>query len=413
MLLRLFQRLQYCLPSTGRRAHAWPRLLVVGFIAQLILIFFVTQLGLNELDAGNERLRAFKDDHALRLELSQTMQTSARERTLSLTRMINMQDLFELDAEQLRFHTHGQAFMLARRRLESMDLTPREKALLAEQWERIRAAQPYQEQVISLSLALHRKEASEVLIRYAVPAQDSVMQSLTRLDEVTREGANQAMAQAGQAHQLARQWMIALSSLALGLGIMIAVVVVRLMHGIGQERERLATHDSLTGLPNRTLLMDRLEQAILRARRQQDRVGILFLDLDGFKAINDTQGHAVGDEVLRHLAQRLQQVVRANDIVARLGGDEFVICLVDAAQREQIEHVCEKLLAAVARPLRVGGQHVSLSGSLGVCVFPDDGQDAKGLLRCADLAMYAAKRSGKNQTYHFSPALCQDALPRS
>ncbi|MEW6678501.1 MAG: diguanylate cyclase [Pseudomonadota bacterium] len=383
----------------------------MGFIAQLSLIVFVTQLGLNEVDAGNERLRVLKDEHALRLELSQAMQTSAQERTLSLTRMINIQDLFELDAEQMRFHTHGQAFMLARRRLESMDLTPREKALLAEQWERIRAAQPYQEQVINLSLAQRRTEASEILIRYAVPAQDAVMQSLTRLDEVTREAANQAMVKAGQAHLLARQWMIALSSLALALGLAIAVVVVRLMHGIGREKERLATHDTLTGLPNRTLLMDRLEQAILRARRQQDRVGVLFLDLDGFKAVNDTQGHAVGDEVLRQLAARLQQVVRANDIVARLGGDEFVVCLADAAQREQIKLVCDKLLAAIARPVRVANQQVTLSGSLGVCVFPDDGQDAKALLRCADLAMYAAKRSGKNQTQHFSPGLCQDPVP--
>jgi len=395
----------------GSLLCAWPRLLVFGFVAQLALIFFVTLVGLKELDATSERLRTLKDEHALRLQLSYTMQAHARERTISLTRMVNLTDLFAHDAEQQRFHDHGEAFMHARRQLLAMPLSPEERALLDLHWALIQAALPQQNRVIDLSLAQRHDEAGDALIRYAVPAQDAVLQALSKLDDVTRHAAAQAWEQANQAHQSARHWMMILSSLALSLGVAIALVVVRLMQRIGQERERMATHDPLTGLPNRTLLMDRLEQAILRARRQQDRVGVLFLDLDGFKTINDTLGHAVGDDLLRTTAQRLQQVVRANDIVARLGGDEFVIGLVDANRREQIDNVCQKLLGAVGQPMHISGHTVQVSGSVGVCVFPEDGQEAKTLLRCADFAMYAAKRMGKNRAHHFSPGMCPNPTP--
>jgi len=173
-----------------------------------------------------------------------------------------------------------------------------------------------------------------------------------------------------------------------------------------EERARFhANHDALTGLPNRTLLLDRLDQAILRSRRQRTHVGLLFIDLDGFKQVNDSLGHAVGDELLRQMATRLSRVVRAGDIVARLGGDEFIVGILDAGTRAQIVHVSDKLLAAIGEPVYIADRWITLSGSVGVCIYPDDGHDAKTLLHCADFAMYAAKEAGKNQVRHYTPEL--------
>lgn len=162
---------------------------------------------------------------------------------------------------------------------------------------------------------------------------------------------------------------------------------------------RLATHDALTDLPNRMLLDERVEQAVLRARRGQKRVAVLFVDLDHFKDINDTHGHAAGDEVLKIIAQRLRTAVRDIDTVARIGGDEFVLVLEDMAGPEAAVAIAEKLLHAVAAPFELDSITVALTPSIGIAFYPDDGQDTATLLAHADEAMYQAKQAGRN-TYH-------------
>lgn len=378
---------------------------MAGFTAQLALIFFVTAMGLNELERTDMRLRTLVDQHMLRLELTKSMQVAARERTISLTRMINLRDLFEHDAEVQRFHQYGASFMQARRKLLGLSLTEREQALLDRQWELIRQAMPLQNAVIDLSAANRVPQARQLLTQLVIPAQDAVMQALSQLDDLTRGTTHDALQQASLAHQAARRWIIALSSLALALGLLIASMVVRHIHRANLERMRMATHDVLTGLPNRMLLLDRLDQALLRSRRHQTHVGLLFIDLDGFKAVNDTLGHATGDEVLRLIAQRLQGVIRAGDIVARIGGDEFIIGVLDATSTMQISVVADKLLMAIRQPMRVAGSHITVSGSVGICISPHDGDDAKSLLRCADAAMYSAKQAGKDQARQFTPDL--------
>lgn len=172
--------------------------------------------------------------------------------------------------------------------------------------------------------------------------------------------------------------------------------------------ERIASHDPLTGLPNRLLISDRLGQAIARNSRDGARVAVCYLDLDGFKEINDELGHEAGDQVLVEVARRLQSCVRAGDTVARLGGDEFVVLLADLADESECQVALGRLLSVVSAPYRVEGKDRSgISASIGVTVFPNDRNDPDTLVRHADHAMYAAKQAGKNRFQMFDPGLEQ------
>jgi diguanylate cyclase (GGDEF)-like protein/hemerythrin-like metal-binding protein/PAS domain S-box-containing protein len=174
----------------------------------------------------------------------------------------------------------------------------------------------------------------------------------------------------------------------------------------------LAYHDRLTGLPNRALFFDRLSQAMSQARRQKKHVALLFLDLDGFKPINDLHGHEAGDAVLKMVAQRLLACVREVDSVARLGGDEFAIVAGEVDHPAEIEKVAEKILQAFAQPMALpDGQECRVGTSIGISIFPDNGNEMDSLLAAADAAMYDSKRGGKNTYTYFGgqPFAASDA----
>jgi diguanylate cyclase (GGDEF)-like protein len=169
-----------------------------------------------------------------------------------------------------------------------------------------------------------------------------------------------------------------------------------------QERIRhQANHDPLTGLPNRLLLEDRVEQAILEARREGKMVGVMFMDLDGFKVVNDTFGHDNGDLLLKEVAFRLIQSVRQRDTVARLGGDEFVIILNKINEVGNIRLIAEKVLKSIADDFSISGHTMHVGISIGVSFFPKDGDAPGKLMQLADDAMYRAKSEGKN-TYRLA-----------
>ncbi len=173
-----------------------------------------------------------------------------------------------------------------------------------------------------------------------------------------------------------------------------------------------AYHDALTGLPNRTLFHDRLTQALGLARRDGRGLAVLFLDLDQFKLVNDTLGHAAGDRLLVEIARRLQQAVQAGDTVARVGGDEFTLLLRHVEEGELAARMAQKVLDAVARPVDLDGQRFYLTTSIGVSLFPADGDDAESLLANADIAMYRAKELGRNAYQLCTPAMNAKSMAR-
>lgn len=176
--------------------------------------------------------------------------------------------------------------------------------------------------------------------------------------------------------------------------------------------QRQANYDPLTGLPNRNLLLDRMEQELQKAERNARLLALLYLDLDHFKEVNDGLGHAAGDDLLREAARRIQACVRKVDTVARLGGDEFTVVMADLRDVNRIDAVARKVIEAMARPFPIGSDTVQISASLGIALYPTDATDAMGLLDKADQAMYAAKKSGRNRFHYFTAQLQSDLQRR-
>ncbi|HEY6137445.1 MAG TPA: EAL domain-containing protein [Thermoanaerobaculia bacterium] len=181
---------------------------------------------------------------------------------------------------------------------------------------------------------------------------------------------------------------------------------------VEEQIEYEAYHDALTGLPNRRLFRDRLTVALAHARRMHQPLGVVFLDLDRFKYVNDTLGHSVGDELLKAVAGRLKSAVREEDSIARMGGDEFTVLVGDLHVADDVVKVAQKLLETVAQPIHVEGQDLFITTSIGIAMFPTDGDTAEMLLKNADHAMYRAKDAGRNAARMFTPAMNIRALER-
>lgn len=176
---------------------------------------------------------------------------------------------------------------------------------------------------------------------------------------------------------------------------------------------RQANYDSLTGLPNRHLFCERLDQAIKKANRYGNSLAVLFIDLDRFKEVNDNLGHSMGDELLVQAAKRILAHIRETDTVARLGGDEFTVILPDYGQRSNLDHIAWKLIQELARPYELSdSEAVYLSASIGITIYPDDAVNLGGLLKNADQAMYLAKGEGRNRVGYFTPSMQQEALEK-
>lgn len=189
------------------------------------------------------------------------------------------------------------------------------------------------------------------------------------------------------------------------------LVVLTLLRDVTERKQaeetirELAYYDSLTGLPNRILLHDRLTIALAQAQRAGRKLAVMMLDLDKFKEVNDTLGHAAGDILLKAVAEKLTGALRKHDTVSRLGGDEFIIVIPDVMNKDDLAMLAQKILDVVRTPFMINEHRVAVGSSIGIALYPDDGIDIKTLMQHADIAMYSAKQSGRNQYRHYTENL--------
>ena len=255
--------------------------------------------------------------------------------------------------------------------------------------------------------ALHRENHYDlILLDLQMPVMDG-FQVMEALKEIETDGYLPVLAITAQpAHKLralqggAKDFVSKPFDLVEVLMRVHNMLEVRLLHEAAREHgkmlEALALNDPLTGLANRRLLDDRLSMALVHARRNKTSMALVYLDLDGFKQVNDTLGHGVGDLLLKSVAGRLVASVREEDTVARVGGDEFVMALWQVADANDAATVTARTIVAVAQPHDLEGQAVSITISAGVSVYPVHGPDAETLMKCADVALYEAKHAGRN-----------------
>jgi hypothetical protein len=247
------------------RHSAWKIALFAGFVTQLLLILFVTAIGLQQLGATMDNLNKVVDVHMRNQELTKTMVVAARERTVILLMLTKVEDPFEQDELLMQLNMHGSRFASARLALLEQPLNEKERELIALQGHLTNVAVPIQNQVIELIRDDHTRDAAEIALGQAIPAQNAVMAALSKLDAETQRVSTAASNKAREDHRVARLWIYLLSTTALLVGVFVATVVFHFATRISREREQLATHDTLTGLPNRMLFMDRLEQSLIRA----------------------------------------------------------------------------------------------------------------------------------------------------
>jgi len=367
----------------------------IGFFFVLILMIALSAIGLRYVADANQRLRDIALKNNVKTELATVMHSTLRERALSMHALPILADPFDREEEIQRFNTQGTIYMRARERLEGMELTPQERDILAHILELTREAQPKVQAVVEMSIfSDNQTEIFENIRSVAMPRQRAIAEQVGTLLDLQRQQTNAAVLDATTSYAYVRNLMLGLGLAALLVGIAISWVVGRRVTAQARQLADQAMYDPLTGLANRTLLHNQLAREIELAKRTQTSFGVALLDLDRFKEVNDTLGHDVGDELLREAGNRLQRAVRAVDTVGRLGGDEYVVLIHDLNPKD-VPVIAKKLLTSLDKPFHWKNQSIDISASMGISMYPSECEDANGMLRCADIAMYVAKRNGK------------------
>jgi diguanylate cyclase (GGDEF)-like protein len=392
-----------------------------AFVALIALICGLALNSLLQLQTLDTQMRTVVEQHNRKIDLITQIQVAARIRTDSLLRMALTDDPFERDARNMDFNRAGFLVGSGRSALRQMGFTPEEQRSFDAQTRLVNDIQAVQERVADLLNAERRDEAFNVLTLEAIPDQETFNRQLADMRNLYQRANLQAQQQARQTFRNAFLYTLLLGLGAISLALLIAWRTLRKARQKSQqireqmvelERSRAALHeeatrDPLTGLANRRLFYDRLQQAIRHAHRYGGKVGILYVDLDRFKDINDRHGHHIGDAVLTEVAKRLSSCIRDSDTVARLGGDEFVVLLDGVQGREDYQAAAHKIEQALNTETRFCGLDVDIAASIGQALYPDDGADEDALIRAADAAMYRVKsgsESARQQCLPFSEA---------
>jgi len=376
--------------------------------AFVVLIALICGLALNsllQLQALCAQMTTVVETHNRKIDLITQTQVAAHMRTDSLFRMALTDDPFERDARFIEFNRAGFLVGSGRNALRQMGFSAAEQRSFDAQTRLISDIESVQERVIDLLNAERSADAHRVLVSEAIPIQERFNRQLADMRNLYHQANLSALQRVKQSYLRTFSFTAALSIAAIALALVIAWRTLRKARLRSQlireqmvelERSRTAlrreaTLDPLTGLANRRLFYDRLHQAVRHAHRYGGKVGILYVDLDRFKEINDRHGHHVGDAVLTEVAKRLTASIRDSDSVARLGGDEFVVLLEEVQGRQDCFAAAHKIEQALNADTNFYGLDVEIAASIGQALYPDDGTDEDALIRAADASMYRVK----------------------
>ena len=382
-----------------------------AFVALIALIFGLAFNGLLQLQTLGSQITTVVEEHNRKIDLITQIQVAAHIRTDSLFRMLLTDDPFQRDALFMEFNRAGFLVGSGRSAIRQMGLTLQEKQRFDAQSRLIVDIESVQERYINLLFSERDTEARQLFVEEAIPLQEAFNQQLADMRNLYQQANLNAQQQAQQTYLRTFLLTMGIGILAIALALLIAwrtlrkvslksQQIIEQMVELQQSREALhieATHDPLTGLANRRLFYDRLQQAIRHAHRYGGKVGILYVDLDRFKEINDQHGHHVGDAVLTEVAKRLTSNIRDSDTVARLGGDEFAVLLEEVQGRDDFLAAAQKIKQALNTGTNFFGLGVEIAASIGLALFPDDGANEDALMRAADAAMYRVKSGSESE----------------
>ncbi|MCB1734826.1 MAG: diguanylate cyclase [Gammaproteobacteria bacterium] len=409
--------------------------LFAGLSAIVLFMLAVASLGLYHSARIGEDLGAVVDVDISRMELVRKMRDAARERVTVLHTIADTADPFEREALIGKFYGLGTVFLRNRELLIEQALDATESGLLERHRQMAIEFAPQQREVLRLIEEDQIDSARELLVQDAVPNQLGALVLLESFIEYERDRSQRVLAHAQEMAAQTRTHIALVTALGVLVSLGIAIVLHRHLRKLLEtlvlardglelrveertrelteakdELRRLAHFDSLTGLPNRALFSEMLEKSLPRARRNNASVALLFIDLDGFKAVNDNYGHDVGDALLREAAARMQALLRGEDMVARLGGDEFTVVLADMENAHNgAATVAQKIIDSISQPFMINEIECGVNASIGVALFPADAEDADALIRAADQAMYRVKQHGKNHYLFHAPEHSDDA----
>lgn len=381
------------------------KLIIGAFVTLTVLIAAQTVNSIYQLSQIQARINTIVELHNHKIDTITSTQVAAHMRTDRLLRMAVENDPFNRDTLFLEFNRAGFLVGSGRVKLREIGLTPEEQDNFDRQTAVIREIEAAQEQVTDLIIADKGEAARELLAKHAVPLQEKLNVLLAELRVKVQSANDQALVETRIAYRHSLLITLASGSAATLLGIILGwftmnriIASHRRIHQQMTELETSraslqieATHDPLTGLANRRLFYDRLEHALLRAKRYHHKVGVLFVDLDRFKSVNDRYGHHVGDALLMEVASRLSKSVRVSDTVARSGGDEFMIVLDKLHNQQDCNTIVKQIENALAGIVDLHGLKLNLTASIGQAMYPDDGANEDDLMRAADASMYDIK----------------------
>lgn len=409
--------------------------LFFSFSIIIALTLLSNIIGFDHLSTVQNDINQIIETQNTQIEYMHTLRSLARERTIKLQAISSEDDPFQQDALIAEYHDLGSLFLETRELLVATDLNDEELMLLNLQRQIAKNVVSSQYNVINLAESGLKNKASQYLAKHSIPAQD---ENISMMDQFILYQNHQNQFLKSQAHneiQSASQIFLILSSCSIVLTIIIASMVIRnittmlkvqsqsiekhkktetelfeirsvLEYKVNQRTKELqkvnselkhrSDHDPLTNLPNRRLFYELLSHEINKAERHKYQLAILYMDLDGFKAINDALGHAMGDVLLVNIAKRLKSSLRKEDLIARLGGDEFTICYSNIKNPEDIILLCEILINKISQPMFLDQHQCHIGISIGVSLYPQHGKDYDTLMHVADSSMYHVKKTGKN-----------------